>query len=230
MDGLGQVETDPVIVIVCPGLIEVVVDAGMVWVTVNVVMEPGSIETMVLPACVKVVGIPGSVEVTTEVIVDAGMVTVVPGCVTVSPGAVIVVTWPGRVVTDPGSVEIDVKVTGEAVIVVKEPEIDVVIVGPKLTDVTVMKISDVVTIPGRVVTEPGKSLIEIETIVVGTSSTEVTVEGGIVMVVSEPEIEVVMVEAGWVDVNVKSSVVAGKLVLSFQFGGSQLTRGVCERK
>lgn len=132
-----------------------------------------------------------------------GCVTVSPGAVTVAPGAVVVVNWPGRVVTEPGrvktepgSVEIDVIVTGGPVIVVRDPEMDVVIVGPRLTDVTVMKMSEVVTIPGSVVTDPGKSLIEIETIVVGISCTEVTVDGGIVIVVRDPDIEVVTVDAG----------------------------------
>lgn len=46
--------------------------------------------------------------------------------------------------TEPGRTLIEVIVTGGPVTVVKEPEIDVVTVGPGLTDVTVTKMSDVV--------------------------------------------------------------------------------------
>lgn len=59
-----------------------------------------------------------------NVVTDAGRVIVEPGKVKVWPGIV----DPGKVKTEPGRVTIDV-VPG-CIIVVKDPNIDVVIVGP----------------------------------------------------------------------------------------------------
>lgn len=80
----------------------------------------GWIETTVVPARVNVVGIPGRLVVIVEVIVEAGITTVVPRPVLVSPETVV----PGSVIVSPGLVT----VVPDTVIVTKDPEIDVVIV------------------------------------------------------------------------------------------------------
>ena len=67
---------------------------------------------------------PARVVVTTDVIIEGEMITVVPGKVVILPGRVVML--PGRVVvTKTSRVDIDSVVN---VMVVSEPEIDVVIV------------------------------------------------------------------------------------------------------
>lgn len=107
---------------VAPGPVTVTVWADTVNVVMKMLVIPGWVKVIVVPACVIVVGMPGRVVVIAEVIVEAGIITVVPGPVTVRSEPLIVV--PGSVIISPGLVTV---VPG-TVIVVKDPEIDVVIV------------------------------------------------------------------------------------------------------
>lgn len=98
----------------------------------------------------------------------------VPGIVVICPGSVIVVV---RVVLTPGRV-----------VVVTLPAAVTVVTTPG--KVVVMVCTEV--LPGRVVVLAGAVTV------VGLGTVEVTVEAGKVIVVSEPNISVVIVEAGFV--------------------------------
>jgi hypothetical protein len=171
--GGGDCKTDTV----APGPVTVMVWADIVNVVMKMLVISGWIETTVVPARVNVVGIPGRLVVIVEVIVEAGITTVVPRPVLVSPETVV----PGSVIVSPGLVT----VVPDRVIVTKDPEIDVVIV----LAAWVTKISDVTVIAGSItVVGIVNSDINIEAVV--------TVEAGSVMVVRDPDIDVVIVEAG----------------------------------
>jgi hypothetical protein len=102
--------------------------------------------------------------------------------VTVPPEIVLVV--PDRV-----NVTNAVVVTGGAVIVVKDPEIDVVTVVPGSVVVVRINISEVTVTAGRVD-------VFVTIIVLLRVEVAVIVEAGWVIVVRDPEIDVVTVDAG----------------------------------
>jgi hypothetical protein len=131
-------------VTVAPGPVTVMVCAGIENVVMKMLVMPGWIETTVVPSCVNVVITPERLVVIVEVTVEAGITRVVPEPVTVRPEAVIVlaswVTSISEVTVMAGSVnvvgtvtsdiDIEAVVTVEAgsVMVVRAPEIIVVIV------------------------------------------------------------------------------------------------------
>lgn len=152
------------------------VSPGMVKVVVKVDIDPGAVEMKVVPGRVTVTGDAGIDVVTTERIVDAGMIMVVPGCITVGPWLIIVV---GTVICE--------------TMVVPGPTI---VVGTKMLDTNV--------VPGSVIVVGTRTwvlkVLPGSVTVVGTKISSVkeliTVEAGRVIVVKDPETEVVMVEAG----------------------------------
>jgi hypothetical protein len=152
--------------------------------------------------------------------VEAGITTVLPGPVTVTPGTVdnetTVVPGPVTVVSIPGKVEREVTVVPGSVMVAKEPEIEVVMVLPGSEMVVRLKISEVTVVPGSV------SVLEIRMLLISTE-TDVTVEAERVMVVRDPEIEVVTVEAGRVVVVEISSVDTTKSAKNQKFENTALT-------